>query len=97
MTISNGRRVSTANAFIDPYIERQNLHVISEAFATRIQFIDLNQNKRAHKLQFKKNDKYFTVEAKSEIIISCGAIDSPKLLMLSGNKIIKFNSLISNI
>ncbi|XP_072946591.1 glucose dehydrogenase [FAD, quinone]-like isoform X3 [Epargyreus clarus] len=82
-TSRDGRRMSTNAAFIRPIRNhRSNLHVISEAHATKI-IIDPD-TKIAHGVQFLKDGRYHTVFARKEVIVSSGAINSPKLLMVSG-------------
>ncbi|XP_028031155.1 glucose dehydrogenase [FAD, quinone]-like [Bombyx mandarina] len=82
-TSKEGRRMSTNVAFIRPIRhKRPNLKVVSEAFVTKILTNPIS--KTAFGVQYFKNGLLFTVHAKKEIIVSSGAINSPKLLMLSG-------------
>ena len=82
-TIWNGKRVSTADAFLEngKQYERKNFHILANSLATKIVFDD---NKRAIGVRFDRNGKTYSANASKEVIISCGAIESPKLLQLSG-------------
>jgi len=78
--IRNGRRESTATAFLRPAAARQNLTVWTRALAARIEI----ENGRATGLTVLRAGKPVSVAAKREIILSGGAINSPQLLQLSG-------------
>ncbi|XP_063833153.1 glucose dehydrogenase [FAD, quinone]-like [Ostrinia nubilalis] len=81
-TIKNGVRQSTARAFLSPIKDRKNFHVIKNALATKVLFKP-NTN-IASGIVIHKNGKEITVNAKKEVILSAGAINTPQLLMLSG-------------
>jgi len=74
-------RCSSAKAFLKPAKNRTNLHILANAMVTKINFDD---NKRAVSVSIIKSNKQTTVRARKEIILSAGAINSAKLLMLSG-------------
>ncbi|KAJ0171794.1 hypothetical protein K1T71_012557 [Dendrolimus kikuchii] len=79
----DGRRLSVNSAYIRPIRnKRPNLHIINEAFATKIVIDPFS--KTAIGVQYVKNGLLYTVHAKKEVIVSSGALNSPKLLMLSG-------------
>ncbi|XP_015925949.1 L-sorbose 1-dehydrogenase [Parasteatoda tepidariorum] len=80
-TIRNGRRCSTAKAFLIPASGRKNLDIIENAFVLKVL---INDKKEAYGVQFEINKNIYTVKAKKEVIISGGTINSPQLLMLSG-------------
>ncbi|MEZ5472800.1 MAG: choline dehydrogenase [Marinicella sp.] len=80
MTIKNGQRHSTAQAFLKPAIKRDNLTVWTKTLAQRILFT----GKRATGVVVKRKGEEIEVKACNEIILSGGAINSPQLLMLSG-------------
>lgn len=81
-TSKYGSRVSTNRAFIEPIRgKRDNLSVQSESTVIKIL---INNKNKAYGVTYVKNGKNFNVIANKEIIICAGAIDSPKLLMLSG-------------
>jgi choline dehydrogenase len=78
--IVNGRRQSVADAFLTPALARENLTVLSAAIATRVLF-DAN---RAVGIEVARAGQLEQLTARREVILSAGAIESPKLLMLSG-------------
>lgn len=78
----DGERVSTNTAFIQPIrYKRRNLTVRPNSEAVKL-LVDNHQ--RAYGVQYVRDGKLHTVLAKKEVIVSAGAINSPKLLMLSG-------------
>lgn len=79
-TIKNGRRQSTATAFLKPVMNRPNLQVITNAKVESI-FIE-DQKATAVKAQIKGHAELFP--ATKEIILCAGAFHSPQILMLSG-------------
>lgn len=78
--IKNGKRLSSASAFIDAKIKPANLTVITHAHATRI-IVD-NQKAVGVECLVNKQSKVFM--ANKEIVLCGGAINSPQLLELSG-------------
>lgn len=80
MTVRDGRRWSTANAYLKPALSRPNLTVITEALATRILF----ESTRATGIAYRQGDLNRTAIARREVILCGGPINSPQLLMLSG-------------
>ncbi|KAH8411365.1 hypothetical protein KR215_002837 [Drosophila sulfurigaster] len=81
-TIRRGSRCSTGKAFIRPVRLRKNLDVLLHAEATRV-LID-PKTKRAMGVEYIKNGRTQVVQARNEVVLSAGALNSPKLLMLSG-------------
>ncbi|CAH1402170.1 unnamed protein product [Nezara viridula] len=82
ITAKRGRRHSAATAFLLPVKSRTNLHIVKNAFVTEI--LISPSTKKAYGVKYLKNNKERTVRATNEVIVSAGAFDSPKLLMLSG-------------
>ncbi|OUL36057.1 GMC family oxidoreductase N-terminal domain-containing protein [Nostoc sp. 106C] len=80
LTIKDGKRHSTAAAFLLPILQRPNLTVITEALVTRLLF----ENTRTVGVEYLHEGTLHQVRVNSEVILSAGAFDSPKLLMLSG-------------
>ncbi|MFK7926008.1 MAG: GMC family oxidoreductase [Bacteroidia bacterium] len=79
-TIKNGKRWSTAAAFLKPAMKRPNLKVITKAQTTRV----LLENKRAVGVEYIKGGKLKQLRCEQEVLLSAGAFGSPQLLMLSG-------------
>ncbi|XP_055946235.1 L-sorbose 1-dehydrogenase-like [Argiope bruennichi] len=80
-TIRDGRRCSTAKAFLIPAEDRDNLHIVNEAY---VQKILISKNKNAYGARFQKEGKIHDIRARKEVLLSSGAINSPQILMLSG-------------
>lgn len=78
--IHHGRRVSMAHAFLHPAIRRGNVDLRTDAMATSIVCDGL----RATGVRYRRNGIEQTVLARREVIVCAGAINSPKLLQLSG-------------
>lgn len=79
-TIRDGLRCSTAKAFLRPTRARRNLHISMHSRAQRI----IVEEGSARSVHFTKNGESKKVRARTEIILSAGAVHSPQLLMLSG-------------
>ena len=77
---ADGKRCSTAVAFLRPVLNRGNLTVQTGAQATRI----VMEKGRAVAVEYVKDGATQRVRAEREVILAAGAFDSPKLLMLSG-------------
>lgn len=78
--IHHGRRVSMAQAFLHPAIKRGNVELRTDAMATSIVF----EGRRATGVRYRRHGIEQTVHARREVIVCAGAINSPKLLQLSG-------------
>jgi choline dehydrogenase len=79
-TQKNGRRWSTARAFLDPARRRPNLRIETEALATRI----LLDGNRAVGVAYDQRGKAGEARCDREVILSAGAVKSPHVLELSG-------------
>lgn len=80
LTIKNGRRWNTSIAYLQPALSRDNLKVEVEALITRV----IVEDGRAVGLEYRQNGETHRVRARREVILSCGAIGTPQVLMLSG-------------
>ena len=81
LTTRNGRRCSSAVAFLNPARKRENLTILTKAAASRIVF----EGKRATGVAYRDpSGKEHVVKANAEVILSSGAIGSPHLMMVSG-------------
>ncbi|EAT36071.1 AAEL011806-PA [Aedes aegypti] len=81
-TMRNGRRCSTAKAFLRPAAYRPNLHISTLSRVTRILIDPIT--KSAYGVEFLKHKRRYAVKASKEVVLSAGSIASPQLLMLSG-------------
>ncbi|AIT80468.1 GMC family oxidoreductase [Novosphingobium pentaromativorans] len=79
-SIHKGRRASTAKRYLDPVGDRPNLHIATNAHATRILF----EGNRAVGVEFLQDGAIVQARAQREVVLSGGAYNSPQLLMLSG-------------
>ena len=78
-TIKNGLRWSSAKAYLKPAIQSGNCQVI-RGLATKI----IIENSQATGVEYTQGNKKSVLSASKEVIISASAINSPKLLLLSG-------------
>lgn len=77
-----GLRHSAYRAFLEPILDRQNLHIMINTRATKI--LINPKTKSAYGVEFVRNNKKYRVTAKKEMILSSGVFHSPQLLTLSG-------------
>jgi choline dehydrogenase len=80
VTQKNGRRWSAADAYLRPALARSNLTVLTGAHAARILF----DGRRATGVAYLHNGSAAEAQAKREVILCGGAVQSPQLLLLSG-------------
>lgn len=80
VTQKNGERWSVARGYLHPVLNRPNLTVITDARTTQV----LLDGKRATGVRYLKAGQTVEIQARQEVILSGGAINSPQLLMLSG-------------
>lgn len=80
VTQKNGKRNSTAVAYLKPALKRSNLTAQTEALVQRINF----EGTTAVSVTYAHNGEKIEAKANKEIILSGGAVNSPQLLMLSG-------------
>ena len=80
MTIANGRRSSTASAYLRPALKRPNLTVLTHAMAKKVTL----EGTRATGVTIDHKGTERTIKATREVLLSGGVINTPQLLMLSG-------------
>jgi choline dehydrogenase len=80
VTQRNGRRCSSARAYLYPALSRPNLEVRTDCLATRILF----SGTRADGIEYRSNGELHRARAGREVLLAAGAVASPQLLMLSG-------------
>jgi choline dehydrogenase len=79
-TTKNGRRCSAAVAHLKPVLSRPGLRLETSVLVHRI----LIENGQAVGIEYRQRGEIKRAIAAKEVIVSCGAIKSPQLLMLSG-------------
>lgn len=79
-TIKDGKRHSTAAAFLLPIRQRPNLTITTGALVTRLLF----EKTRAVGVEYLHEGMLHQVTVNQEVILSAGAFESPQLLLLSG-------------
>jgi choline dehydrogenase len=78
--VRDGYRQSVFRSYVFPYLDRPNLTVLTGALVTRVTF----ERNRADGVEFSQNGQIHRVGAGSEVVLSLGAIHTPKVLMQSG-------------
>jgi choline dehydrogenase len=80
VSVRDGQRQSIFRAYVYPYMDRPNLTVLTRALVTRLTF----EGKKATGVEFLREGKLYRIGATREVVLSLGAIHTPKLLMQSG-------------
>jgi choline dehydrogenase len=80
LRIRDGRRLSVFRTYTYPYMDRPNLTVVTGALVTRVVF----DGKRAAGIEFLRDGRSHRIAARCEIVLSLGAISTPRVLMQSG-------------
>lgn len=80
MLVRNGRRHSLYRAYVHPWLDRPNLTVLTEALVRRVVF----RGRRAVGVELVHKGRQMVIGARAEVVLSLGAIQTPKALMHSG-------------
>ena len=80
INVRDGRRVGTYAGYLEPAMSRPNLTVSTNSMAARLVLTD----GRCTGVEYLKDGQTVTDTARKEVIVCGGALESPKLLMLSG-------------
>jgi choline dehydrogenase len=80
VTCKNGRRWSTADAYLRPAMTRPNLTVRTNAMVTKV----VLESGRAVGVTYLHDGSPRTSRVDGEVVLSGGTVNSPQLLMLSG-------------
>jgi choline dehydrogenase len=80
VTQKNARRESASTAYLRPARRRRNLTIQPDALATKV----LVRDGHAYGLEYTVKGQAHTAYADREVILSSGAVNSPRLLLLSG-------------
>ncbi|MCZ4256737.1 GMC family oxidoreductase N-terminal domain-containing protein [Sulfitobacter sp. G21635-S1] len=76
----NGRRWNTARGFLRPAMKHPNLRVLTQAETERL----VLDGKQVTGVRFRHKGAVFEANARAEVLLTAGAINSPKILELSG-------------
>ncbi|MEO9460689.1 MAG: FAD-dependent oxidoreductase [Lentilitoribacter sp.] len=80
LTMIDGKRCSSAVAYLKPARSRSNLKVITKHQVEKV----IIENGRATGVSTFVGNKNVVIKARKEVVLSAGAIGSPQILMLSG-------------
>ncbi|MCI4592530.1 GMC family oxidoreductase N-terminal domain-containing protein [Sphingobium sp. BYY-5] len=80
MLVRDGRRHSLYRAYVQPLADRSNLTILTDTLVRRVLF----NGSRAAGVEIERAGAIARITASTEIVASTGAINTPKLLMLSG-------------
>src|SRR5215471_9478668 len=80
MRIRDGKRQSVFRTYVFPQMDQPNLTVLPHALVTRLTF----EGKRASGVEISYERSTRRIRAGQEVIVSLGAIHTPKVLMQSG-------------
>jgi choline dehydrogenase len=80
LRVRDGKRQSVFRSYTFPYMDQQNLTVLTHALVTRVTF----QGGRATGVEIVYDSETRRISAGLEVVLSLGAIHTPKVLMLSG-------------
>jgi choline dehydrogenase len=81
MLVREGRRQSLYRAYVRPIADHPNLTILTETVVRRVLF----DGRRATGVEIERAGSISAIKASFEVVISTGAINTPKLLMLSGD------------
>ncbi len=76
----DARRCSAAVGYLKPVLGRNNLRVETDCLVTKILF----KGMRAIGVEYRQGGQTKTARAESEVLVTSGAVGTPKIMMLSG-------------
>ena len=79
MTVKNGVRASTANAYLKPVLNRPNLRLVSHALTKQV----IMEGTKAVGVEIERKGETCVIKCSREVILSAGSIGSPTLLQRS--------------
>lgn len=80
VNIRDGKRCSAREGYLFPALARPNVTLSANAQATRLLF----EGRRCVGVEYSQNGTLQTARAEQEVLVCAGALESPKLLLLSG-------------
>ncbi|NEW77423.1 GMC family oxidoreductase [Streptomyces rhizosphaericus] len=78
----NNKRSSASVAYLHPFLDRPNLHLMLETWAYKLELDDTGRVTGVHVRA--KDGEEILVRAETEVLVCAGAVDTPRLLMHSG-------------
>ncbi|WP_028300044.1 choline dehydrogenase [Oceanospirillum beijerinckii] len=84
MTVKNGVRSSTSNAYLRRAMQRPNLTVLTHVMSRKVITEQIDNQINATGVEFEHKGQIHTIHAYREVISAAGSIGSPQLLQLSG-------------
>jgi len=78
--IRDGKRLSIYRTYVFPYMDQPNLTVLAHAVVSRLTL----RARRVTGVEVAYNGAIYRIEAGREVVLSLGAINTPKVLMQSG-------------
>jgi choline dehydrogenase len=78
--IRDGRRLNIPTSYLYPVMDQANLTVLTGAYVNRLTV----EGGAVTGVEFEWQCKVRTIRASSEVVLSAGAVQTPKILMLSG-------------
>ncbi|MEL6288457.1 MAG: choline dehydrogenase [Pseudomonadota bacterium] len=84
LTTRNGRRCSSAVAFLNPARRRANLEIVTKAHAQRLLIEDGRVVGIVYRRGGRADGEEKVIRVRGEVVLASGAIGSPHILMLSG-------------
>jgi choline dehydrogenase len=80
LAIADGERVSSADGYLRPALDRPNLTVLTDCLVTRLELL----RGRCAGVSYVRDGRLAAARTCGEVVVSAGAIGTPQLLMLSG-------------
>jgi choline dehydrogenase-like flavoprotein len=78
--IRDGRRLNIPSSYLYPVMDQANLIVLTAAYVNRLTI----ESNTVTGVEFEWQNEVRRIKASSEVVLSAGAIQTPKTLMLSG-------------
>lgn len=80
LSVKDGKRCSAATAFLHPAMKTGNIELLTGCLVHRV----IIENGRAVGVEYSRNGSVEIARADNEVVLSAGAISTPKIMMLSG-------------
>jgi choline dehydrogenase len=80
LRVRDGKRLSVFRSYVFPYMDRPNVTVLTHALVTKLTL----EGNRATGVEIAFDGKIQRIKAGLEVVLSLGAMHTPKVLMLSG-------------